>query len=77
MNNPLQQEFRFYIEHQDEMVKKYDGKFIVIKDGLVLGALMMNLLLLRKPEKLMNWVPFWYRESHPVTPHILRHSIPG
>ena len=38
MNNPLQQEFRFYIEHQDEMVKKYDGKFIVIKDGLVLGA---------------------------------------
>jgi len=38
MNNPLQQEFKFYIEHQDEMVKKYDGKFIVIKDGLVLGA---------------------------------------
>ena len=38
MSNPLQQEFRFYIEHQDEMVKKYDGKFIVIKDGLVLGA---------------------------------------
>ena len=38
MNNSLQQEFKFYIEHQDEMVKKYDGKFIVIKDGLVLGA---------------------------------------
>ena len=38
MNNPLQQEFRFYIEHQDEMVKKYNGKFIVIKDEIVLGA---------------------------------------
>ncbi len=38
MNNSLQQEFKFYIEHQDEMVKKYDGKFIVIKDGVVLGA---------------------------------------
>ena len=38
MNNPLQQEFKVYIEHQDEMVKKYDGKFIVIKDGVVLGA---------------------------------------
>ena len=38
MSNPLQQEFRFYIEHQDEMVKKYNGKFIVIKDEIVLGA---------------------------------------
>ena len=38
MNNPLEKEFRFYIEHQDEMVEKYDGKIIVIKDGAVLGA---------------------------------------
>ena len=38
MNNPLEKEFRFYIEHQDEMVEKYDGKIIVIKDGVVLGA---------------------------------------
>ena len=38
MNNPLKKEFRFYIEHQDEMVEKYDGKIIVIKDGIVLGA---------------------------------------
>ena len=38
MNSPLEKEFRFYIEHQDEMVEKYDGKIIVIKDGVVLGA---------------------------------------
>jgi hypothetical protein len=38
MNNPLEKEFRFYIEHQDEMVEEYDGKIIVIKDGIVLGA---------------------------------------
>lgn len=38
MNNPLEKEFNLYIEHQDEMVEKYDGKFIVIKDGIVLGA---------------------------------------
>ena len=37
MNNPLAKEFRFYLDHQDEMVEKYDGKFIVIKDGIVLG----------------------------------------
>ncbi len=34
----LEKEFRFYIENQDEMVKQYDGKVIVIKEGLVLGA---------------------------------------
>ena len=38
MNNPLEKEFKFYIEHQDEMVGKYDGKVIVIKEGIVLGA---------------------------------------
>jgi outer membrane lipoprotein-sorting protein len=38
MINPLEKDFRFYIEHQDEMVEKYDGKTIVIKDGVVLGA---------------------------------------
>ena len=38
MRNPLQNEFQFYLDHQDEMVEKYDGKYIVIKDGHVLGA---------------------------------------
>lgn len=38
MNSPLEKDFRFYIENQDEMVEKYDGKIIVIKDGVVLGA---------------------------------------
>lgn len=38
MTNSLDKEFRYYIEHQDEMVEKYNGKIIVIKDGVVLGA---------------------------------------
>lgn len=38
MDNLLEKEFKFYIEHQDEMVKKYDGKVIVIIDGAVLGS---------------------------------------
>ena len=38
MSNPLQKEFQFYLDHQNEMVGKYDGKYIVIKDGQVLGA---------------------------------------
>ena len=37
MNSPLQKEFDFYLAHQAEMVGKYDGKYIVIKSGEVLG----------------------------------------
>ena len=38
MTTPLEKEFKYYIEHQDEMVEKYNGKIIVIKDGVVLGV---------------------------------------
>ncbi len=38
MDSPLRKEFEYYLAHQDEMVKKYKGKFIAIKDGDVLGA---------------------------------------
>ena len=38
MNNLLEKEFKYYIDHQDEMVAKYNGKVIAIKDTVVLGA---------------------------------------
>ena len=38
MDNTLEKQFKYYIDHQDEMVEKYDGRIIVIKDGVVLGA---------------------------------------
>lgn len=34
----LEKEFKYYLEHQDEFVKDYNGKFIVIKDYEVIGA---------------------------------------
>ena len=34
----LEQEFKYYIEHQNELVKEFDGKFIVIKDNEVKGS---------------------------------------
>ena len=36
--SPLLKEFNYYLAHQDELVRLYSGKFIVIKDGQVLGA---------------------------------------
>ena len=38
MNKKLEKEFEYYIEHQDELVEKYNGKYIVIKDCKVIGA---------------------------------------
>ena len=34
---PLQAEFDYYLKHQDELASLYQGRFIVIKDGVVLG----------------------------------------
>lgn len=34
----LETEFQYFLDHQDELVKKYKGKFIVIKDNKVIGA---------------------------------------
>ncbi|MBF0405375.1 MAG: hypothetical protein HQL00_15575 [Nitrospirae bacterium] len=31
-------EFNYYIEHQDELVKQYNGKYVVIRNSTVIGA---------------------------------------
>ena len=33
----LQREFDFYLSHQDELVQKYNGRFLVIRDEQVQG----------------------------------------
>ncbi|MGH2637820.1 MAG: hypothetical protein ACRDF4_00810 [Rhabdochlamydiaceae bacterium] len=38
MPNPLQKEFDYYLTHQEELVKKYLNRVIVIKDQKVIGA---------------------------------------
>lgn len=37
MESPLKIEFDYYLAHQDELVKKYNGKYVVIKDQKVIG----------------------------------------
>jgi len=34
----LEEEFRFYLEKQDELTKKYGGKFIVIRNSEIIGV---------------------------------------
>jgi len=47
----LRDEFQFYVDHQDELVKAYDGKFVVIKDGQVLGAYDNELTAINETQK--------------------------
>lgn len=34
----LEKEFQYYLDHQDELVKKHSGKFLVIKGNEVIGV---------------------------------------
>ncbi len=37
MEANLKKEFKYYIDHQKELVKKYNGRYIVIVDSKVIG----------------------------------------
>lgn len=37
MASPLKPEFDYYVQHQSELLKQYNGRFIVIKDRRVIG----------------------------------------
>ena len=34
---PLEKEFKYYIDNQDRLLEKYNGRILVIKDNKVLG----------------------------------------
>lgn len=36
--SPLNREFEWFLKHHEELLRKYDGKFVVIKGEAVLGS---------------------------------------
>lgn len=38
MESPLKKDFQYYLDNQKGLVEQYNGKFVVIKDGKVVGA---------------------------------------
>ena len=34
----LKKEFKYYLDHQEELVKQYNNKYLVIKGGKVIGS---------------------------------------
>jgi uncharacterized protein (DUF1330 family) len=66
MSQPLEIEFKYYIEHQDELVKKYNGKFIVIKGQVVIGSYDSEILAIQETSK-----------SHPLGSFLVQKCEPG
>ncbi len=62
----LEKEFNYYLEHQDELVKKYNGKFIVIKDCHVIGVFDSELEAIEKTA-----------EQHELGTFLVQNVAPG
>jgi hypothetical protein len=62
----LDKEFEYYIEHQKELVKKYNGKFIVIKNNSVLDTYDSELEAYNETLK-----------SHELGTFLIQHCLPG
>ncbi|MCB8942578.1 MAG: hypothetical protein H6658_02260 [Ardenticatenaceae bacterium] len=50
MYDNLKEQFHYYIENQDEFVRKYDGKVIVLKDFKVVGIYRSEVEAVRQSE---------------------------
>ena len=51
MSSTLQKEFDFYLSRQDVLVEKYNGRVIVIKDGIVIGVYDSELDAINETQK--------------------------
>lgn len=65
MATELEKEFNYYIKHQEELVKKYDGKYIVIKDLNVIGAYDSELEAVQKTAEKYELGTFLVQKCEP------------
>lgn len=62
----LEKEFKYYKEHQEELVAKYNGKFVVIRDEKVVGVYDSEIDALVESQKFM-----------PLGTFLIQHVLPG
>ena len=51
MTPTLQKAFDYYLSHQDEIVSKYNGKFVVIRGQNVIGVYDAELKAIQETQK--------------------------
>ena len=67
MVEKLEKEFKYYLEHQDEFVEKYNGKFIVIQDSEVIGVFDSELEAVKKTSEQYELGTFLVQKCEPGT----------
>lgn len=67
MDSPLKKEFEFYLANQADLVDKYNGKFVVIKDLKVLGAYDDELVAINETQKAHKVGTFLVQKVSPGT----------
>lgn len=67
MATPLKAEFDYYRAHQAELVKKFAGKFVVIKAGAVLGSYDSQLSAIEETKKAHEMGTFLVQKCEPGT----------
>jgi len=65
MTRPLEKEFNYYIENQKELVKKYNGKYIVIKNDKVIGVFNNELDAIEETSKTEELGTFLIQKCEP------------
>jgi hypothetical protein len=61
----LEKEFKYYLEHQAELVKRYNGKYIVIRDLEVIGAYDSELEAVQKTAEKYELGTFLVQKCEP------------
>jgi len=61
----LEKEFKYYLDNQDELVKKYNGKVIVIKNCTVIGEYDSDLEAIRETSKKEELGTFLVQKCEP------------
>lgn len=62
----LEKEFKYYLKNQDELLKKFNGRFIVIKGDKVLGDYSTEIEALSET-----------RKSHEIGTFLIQKCTPG
>ena len=67
MSDPLMDAFHYYLEHQDELVELYDGKFLAIKDNAVIGVYDSDLEAIERTAESEEFGTFIVQRCSPGT----------
>jgi len=65
MAEQLEKEFQYYLDHQNELVEKYNGKVVVIKNCNVIGVYDNELEAVRETRKQHELGTFLIQKCEP------------